>query len=66
VLAEDAFDQHAQLCAHVLAQRPVDRHVTPHGFHQLPGNLLQCRLAEDFDGAVVGFERVVESKFFFR
>jgi len=66
MLAQHALDEAAEVGAHVLPLCPVNGHVAPHGLYQLPGDPFQGRLAQDLYGAVVGLQRVVEGKSFFR
>ena len=49
--------------AHVLADGPIDRDVGADRRDQLPGDGAEGIIAEDLDGAVVGFEGVVEGDF---
>jgi hypothetical protein len=66
VLAEDPFDEHAELSPHILAQRPVDRHIVAHGLDQLARDGAQRFVAEYLDRAVVCLERVVERELVLR
>ncbi len=66
VSAEDAADEAAEICADVFAERPVDGDVVADGVDEFAGDVAQGFVAEDLDGAVVGFERVVEGQFVFR
>ena len=54
VLAEDAFDEHAQVRADVLAHGPVDGCVGADGGHDLARDGAEGFVSEDLDGAVVG------------
>lgn len=62
VFAEDTLDEHAQLRADVFADGPVDGDVFAHRFDQLPRDGAEGFVAQDLDGAVVGFEGVVEGE----
>ena len=59
VFAEDAADEDADLGLGAFAQRSVNRHAFGDLRDQLPGDGFQRRLAENFYGAVVHFQRVV-------
>jgi hypothetical protein len=60
VFAQDTFDYYSQPGAYGLLFCPVDRHVSPDGPHQLLCNESKILITERFDGAVVGFKRVLE------
>ena len=62
VPAQDPTDQHAELGADVLPQRPVDGDVAPHGVDHLAGDVPEGLVAQDLDRAVVRLERVVEGQ----
>src|ERR1700735_1514658 len=64
VLAEDALDHCAELGANALLCGPVNRHVSTNGIHEFASNLFQRVVTENFNSAVVHFERVVERQFF--
>jgi len=58
--AQDALDEHAELRAHVLSQRPVDRNMVSYRRNQLAGDRPQGLVAQYLDRAVVGLQRVVK------
>ena len=60
VLAQDAFDQHTQLRADVVAERLVNSDILAHRLDQLPRDGAERVVAEHFHRTVVGLERVVE------
>ena len=64
--AEDAADEAAEVGADVFAEGPVDRDVVADGVDEFAGDVAKGFVAEDLDGAVVGFEGVVEGEVVFR
>jgi len=66
VFAEDAANEHSDLCLGGFAERPVNRHAFADMGNQFPGDIFQRRFAENFNGAVVGFQRVIKSDFIIR
>ena len=60
VLAKDPLHLHPQLRLDVLPDRPVDGDILAYVDDQLPGDLLQCLLSQDFHRAVVGLQSIVE------
>jgi len=66
VLAQTALDEHAELGPHILTQGPVDGDVAADGLDGLLGNGAQRLVAQHLDGAVVGFQRVVERQLVLR
>ena len=63
MFAEDTPDQAAEVGADVFAQGPVDGDVAADGAYQFPGEVATGLVAQHLDGAVVGFEGVVEGDF---
>jgi len=53
VLAQDAFDDHAQVGANVFSDGPVDRDVLFYGRDQLAGDDDQRRFSQHFHRAVL-------------
>lgn len=64
ILAEDAFDGGAHFGADAVFDGPVDGGVGADGFEEFVGDEGELFVAEDFDGALVFGEGVVEGEFF--
>ena len=60
MLAQDAFDQHTQLRADVVAERLVNSDILAHLLDQLPRDGAERVIAEHLDRTVVSLKRVVE------
>ncbi len=60
---QKAFDDDAELGAHVLSLGPVDGDVAANGIDEVAGNLFEGFITEDLDGAVVHFKSIVEGEF---
>jgi hypothetical protein len=65
VLAEDAFDDDAHFGADAFFDGPVDGGVAADGFVEFVGDEGELFVSEDFDGAAVVGEGVVEGEFVF-
>jgi hypothetical protein len=63
--SEDAFHEHAELRANVLADCPVGRNVFPDGPDQLSGDHPEVLIAQHLHGAIVRLQRIVEGELLF-
>ncbi len=63
MLAQDALDQPAQIRAHILSQRPINRHIIAHSPHQFAGNGAKRLIAQNLNRTIIGLKRVVKSQF---
>ena len=62
-LVQDAFDDHPDLCAGTLSERPVDRHAFSDHLDQFGGDEFQFVVAHRLDGGFIGGQSVVERNF---
>src|SRR3989454_8877452 len=53
VLAEDALDEHSEICPYIFPHGPVYRDVSPNGLNQFLGDGPESRLAKHLHGTVV-------------
>ena len=66
VFAENAADEDADLGLRGFAERPINRHAFADMGNQFARDVFQRRLAENFYGAVVGFQGVIKRNFVVR
>lgn len=63
VPAKDALDKAPQVCAYVLAQRPVDGHIVSDRLDELAGDIPERVVPEYLNRTVVRLQRIVEGQF---